>query len=140
VATINLVRESTYTARWVIISSESHVFTSFLKAEYIKLFLGYNYFCKNVKQVNKNKKIFIVTPSLHKSQGPSAASFGHQSQTPTNEDGCTAIRNRFQQELLFGSDCSNRPVGLFSQNKPAISIFLLEQISISHQPPAKRTS
>jgi hypothetical protein len=34
---------------------------------------------------------------------------------------------------------SHQPTVLFSQNKPAISTFLSEQISSSHQPPAKRT-
>jgi hypothetical protein len=34
---------------------------------------------------------------------------------------------------------SHQPTVFFSQNKPATSIFLSQQINTSHQPPAKRT-
>jgi hypothetical protein len=40
---------------------------------------------------------------------------------------------------LFVWLISHQPAVLFSQNKSAISTFLSEQISTSHQPPAKRT-
>jgi hypothetical protein len=42
---------------------------------------------------------------------------------------------------LFAWLISHQPTVLFSQNKPATisSTFLSEQISTSHQPPAKRT-
>jgi hypothetical protein len=40
---------------------------------------------------------------------------------------------------LFVWLISHQPAILFSQNKSASSTFLSEQISTSHQPPAKRT-
>jgi hypothetical protein len=40
---------------------------------------------------------------------------------------------------LFAWLISHQPAVFFSQNKPATSTFLSEQISTSHQPPAKRT-
>jgi hypothetical protein len=46
---------------------------------------------------------------------------------------------RFFFTRLFAWLIGHQPTVLFSQNKPAISTFLSEQISVSHQPPAKRT-
>jgi hypothetical protein len=38
---------------------------------------------------------------------------------------------------LFAWLISHQPAVLFSQNKPASSTFISEQISTSHQPPAQ---